>query len=181
VKILGIAGSLRKGSYNRALLNAAAELAQENFIIEIFDIANIPMFNEDLESEAPEIVVDFKKKIITADALLFSTPEYNYSIPGVLKNAIDWASRPASGSPLNRKPIAIMGGSGGMGGTIRSQLHLRQVALFTNMMDMKKPEILVTKIQDKFDKDLTLIDDALKMHLKKFLYSFEQWISIFNK
>ena len=181
MKILGIPGSLRKSSYNRALLNAAADLAQQSFEIEIFDIRDIPAYDQDSEEAGfPQAAVEFKKAISNSDGLLFSTPEYNYSIPGVLKNAIDWASRPASCSPLNMKPIAIMGGSAGMGGTIRSQLHLRQVALFTNMIDMKKPEILVSKIQDKFDKDLNLTDDDLKLHLKKFLLSFEKWISIFK-
>jgi chromate reductase len=181
MKILGIAGSLRKGSFNMALLNAAQELAPKNFNITIYDISGIPLYNQDLEDVIlPQSVASFKKEISMADGLLFSTPEYNYSIPGVLKNAIDWASRLPSDSPLNMKPIAIMGGSAGTGGTIRSQLHLRQVALFTNMIDMKKPEVLVSKIQDKFDKDLRLIDDGLKKLLRKFLLSFEEWISIFE-
>ncbi len=181
MKILGIPGSLRKNSFNLAMLNAAAEIAQDGLKIEIYDIKDIPSYNQDTEEEGfPQAAVEFKKAISNADGLLFATPEYNYSMPGVLKNAIDWASRPASCSPLNMKPIAIMGGSGGTGGTIRSQLHLRQVALFTNMIDMKKPEILVTKIQEKFDPDLKLIDEDLRAHLKKFLISFENWISIFK-
>ncbi|MCX7878859.1 MAG: NAD(P)H-dependent oxidoreductase [Ignavibacteria bacterium] len=176
--ILGIAGSLRKGSYNKMLLNTAKKLAGEELNIKIYDISSIPLYNSDEEKENfPDSVKEFKEKISESDGLIISTPEYNYSIPGVLKNAIDWASRPADNSPLNGKPLAIIGGSAGMSGTIRSQLHLRQVALFTNMMDMKKPEVLVTKIQEKFDSDGNLIDENLRDHLKKFLNSFEKWIT----
>jgi len=181
LKILGIAGSLRNGSYNKKLLNAAILLKQENIEIEVFDIKNIPMFNTDLEKEEiPEVVKLFKQKIKESDGLLISTPEYNYSISGALKNAIDWASRPPVNPPLMKKPVAIMGGSGGIGGTIRAQAHLRQILQHSNMMDMKKPEVLITKIQDKFDENGSLIDEPLKEHLKKFLSSFENWIKLFN-
>ena len=181
LKILGINGSLRKGSYNKKLLNAAILLKQENIEIEVFDLKDIPMFNTDLEKEEiPEAVKIFKEKIEESDGLLISTPEYNYSIPGALKNAIDWASRPSGNSPLIKKPVAIMGGSGGMSGTIRAQTHLRQILQHSNMMDMKRPEVLVTRIQDKFDQNGTLIDEPLIEHLKKFLISFEKWIKLFK-
>ena len=113
IKILGFAGSLRKGSYNKAILNAAAELVGENVQLEIFNLEGIPLFNEDLEEQMPEKVLEFKSKIRAADAILIATPEYNYSVPGVLKNAIDWASRPYGDNAFEDKPLAIMGASVG--------------------------------------------------------------------
>jgi chromate reductase len=178
LKVLAMAGSNRRYSYNRALLKASQNLAPGNLEIELYDLADIPMFNEDLESDPPAIVVEFKKRIAEADGLLFAAPEYNYSLSAILKNAIDWASRPAKASVLDMKPTGIMGGTIGMSGTIRSQQHLRQVALWTNMMDMKKPEVLVARVHEKFDKDLNLTDEPLREHLKKFLSAFENWISM---
>ena len=175
MKILGIAGSLRKGSYNKALIRAAITLVPDDFEIEIYDISGIPLYNQDLsDADYPVSVKDFKEAITGCDGILIAAPEYNYSLPGVLKNAIDWVSRPADNSPLNKKPLAIIGASTGIGGTIRSQLHLRQVALFVNMYDMKKPEVLVTRAQEKFDEELQLIDEPLKDHLKKFLLAFKR-------
>lgn len=181
-KILAICGSIRKNSYNKMLLNAAVEEAGKTFSIEIADIGAIPLYNQDLETNnTPESLRILREKITLADGLLIATPEYNYSIPGVLKNVLDWASRPPSDSPLNGKPLAIMGGSSGTGGTIRAQLHLRQVALSLNMLDMKKPELLVSRIQEKFDSEGRLMDENLRSYLKKFLQSFENWISILKK
>ena len=177
IKILGIAGSLRKGSLNKALLREAKKLAPENVEIEIADISEIPMYNGDIEAiGSPEPVKILKEKIKNSDALLIVTPEYNYSIPGVLKNAIDWVSRPVADSPLNNKPLGIMG-AGGMSGTIRAQLHLRQIAVFTNMIDMKRPEVLVQKAQDKFDSEGNLIDEPTIRQVKKFLNAFAEWIN----
>ena len=119
ISVLGFAGSLRAGSYNKALLRAAAELLPENVNLDIFDIAGIPVFNQDIEADMPDIVKDFKSKIREADAILISTPEYNYSVPGVLKNAIDWASRPYGDNPFDEKPVAIMSASIGMLGGAR--------------------------------------------------------------
>ena len=181
LKVLGITGSLRKGSNNRKLLKAAIELAPENMLIEEFDLTGIPMYNPDLEKDTlPEIINEFKIKIKESDGILIATPEYNYSITGALKNAIDWASRTPLNTPLNLKPAAIMGGSGGMSGTIRAQGHLRQIISHSNMMDMKKPEVLVTMIQDKFDDSGNLADEKLRAHLIKFLNSFENWIKQFK-
>ncbi|MBE2227243.1 MAG: NAD(P)H-dependent oxidoreductase [Ignavibacteria bacterium] len=182
LNIVGIAGSLRKGSYNRMLLEAAKEIATDSMTIEEFDLSGIPMYNTDVEKSAvPQIVTEFKEKIRAADGLLISTPEYNYSVPGVLKNAIDWASRMPKDTPLHQKPVAMMGGSGGISGTIRAQGHLRQILAHSNMLDLKKPEVLVTKIQEKFDGNGVLTDDALKQHLIRFLAAFENWIRIFKK
>jgi chromate reductase len=181
LKILAFTGSLRNQSYNKLLLKAASELAPESMEIEMFDLKDIPLYNSDVEAiEIPESVIKFKEKIKSADGLLIGVQEYNYSISGVLKNAIDWASRPPMGSPLNQKPATILGGSTGMSGTIRAQAHLRQVLAFSEIYDMKKPEVLVTKIQDKFDNNGNLIDEKLKEHLLKFLNSFEKWINIFK-
>lgn len=128
--ILGIAGSLRRASYNRGALRAAQELAPEDAKIEIFELNDIPPFNQDKEKLPPQSVIDLKQRVRAADAILFSTPEYNYSVPGVLKNAIDWASRPYGDNAWNEKPVAVMGASIGNLGTARAQYHLRQSFVF---------------------------------------------------
>src|ERR1700688_2330826 len=139
VRVLGICGSLRKGSYNRMGLNAAAELLPPGMTLETFDIAPIPLYNEDVRAAGfPKPVEELRAKILAADALLFATPEYNFSMPGVLKNAIDWASRPPD-QPFNAKPVAIMGASPGPVGTGRAQYHLRQSCVFLNMLPVNKP------------------------------------------
>ena len=141
MKVLGFAGSLRTGSYNKALLRAAEDLLPENLILEIYDIDGIPPFNQDNEQNMPMKVKDFKSKIRSADALLIATPEYNYSVPGVLKNAIDCASRPYGDNPFDGKPVAIMGASVGMLGGARAQYHLRQTFIFLNIL--RKNSILM--------------------------------------
>lgn len=181
IKVLGIAGSLRKGSYNRALLHTAQEAAPDEMEIHIFDLLDIPLYNADVESQGlPEPVSAFKQAIQNAHGLLIATPEYNYSIPGVLKNALDWASRPPGQSPLNNKPVALMGASMGMGGTIRSQSHLRQVFCFTESYVMIKPEIYVARAQDKFDSEGRLTDEKTREFLQKFLVAFVEWIRRFG-
>ena len=132
--ILGVAGSLRRQSFNRALLRAAQELAPEGSRIETFELDGIPSFNQDEEQNPPAKVVELKQRIRSADAILFVTPEYNYSVPGVLKNAIDWASRPYGDSAWNGKPVAVMGASVGTLGTGRAQYHLRQMFAFSTCM-----------------------------------------------
>jgi chromate reductase len=180
IKVLGIPGSLRRDSYNLALLNAAIELKTVNMEITIFALHEIPLYNEDVERiSVPEPVMRLKNALAESDGLLIAAPEYNYSIPGVLKNAIDWASRPPANSPLNNMPLGIMGSSGGMSGTAKAQHHLRQVAVFTNMHTMNKPEMQVTKEAEKF-KDGRLTDEATRAHLEKFMKAFEQWILIFK-
>src|SRR5438874_6188893 len=152
LRILGFAGSLRKESFNRSLVRAAQELAPPNMMIEIFDLAGIPLYNGDVEAAGdPEPVAAFKQAIRAADALLIATPEYNHGVPGVMKNAIDWASRPPRQSVLNGKPAAIMGASPGFTGTARSQSQLRQAFVFTNTPAMLQPEILVGRAAEKFD------------------------------
>src|SRR5262245_31094047 len=145
LKVAGICGSLRAASLNRGLLSAAAELAPAGMEIAIYNrLGDIPPYNEDVFAKGdPEPVADLKNFIANADALLIATPEYNYGVPGVLKNAIDWASRPAGKTPLNRKPAALMGCSPGLGGTIRAQHSLRQSFVFTETHVMSQPEIKV--------------------------------------
>jgi chromate reductase len=157
VRVLGIAGSLRRASYNRGALRAAVELAPPGMTIEIADLDGIPPFNQDEEPEMPKVVRELKARIRAADAILFSTPEYNYSIPGVLKNAIDWASRPYGDSAWNGKPAAIMGATIGMGGTIRAQTHLRGCFVFLNMPAVLQPEVVIVDAKNRFDEYGTLV------------------------
>lgn len=151
IKILGFAGSLRVSSYNKALLRAATALLPDDATLEIFDVNDIPPFNQDLEMDMPPKVKEFKSKIREADAIVIATPEYNYSVPGVLKNAIDFASRPYGDNPFNDKPVAIMSASIGMLGGARAQYHLRQMFVFLNMHPVNGPEVIVTSAQNKFD------------------------------
>jgi chromate reductase len=171
IKILSIVGSLRKDSFNRKLAFAAQKLAPANVDLEIFTLEEIPPFNQDLESNPPVKVIELKSKIKEAHAILFVSPEYNYSIPGVLKNAIDWASRPYGDSAWDGKPAAIMGGSPGMGGTMRMQYHLRQVMVFLNMFPLNRPEVMVPLVNEKFDKKGNLVDEHTKEKIKELLKS----------
>ena len=175
IKILGIAGSLRKESYNKALLREAMKLLPKGAEMETFDLEGIPAFNQDLENQPPRVIVEFKSKIKAADAILIATPEYNYSIPGVLKNAIDWASRPYGQSAWAGKPVAIMGASIGMLGTARAQYHLRQCFVFLDMQPINAPEIMVNFAKDKFDKDGKLLDQAAKDLIAKLLQNLVNW------
>lgn len=176
LRVLGIPGSLRAGSYNRALLRAAQELAPEGMQITLCDLATIPVYNEDVEAQGvPAPVVAFKTALREADALLIATPEYNYSLPGVLKNAIDWATRPPAESPLRGKPAGIVGASMGVGGTIRAQLALRQVLLFTQTQALLHPEVLVARAQDKFDAQGRLTDELTRAQLAKHLQALAEW------
>lgn len=182
MRVLGIAGSLRKASFNRALLRAAQELAPKEMEITVFDLAPIPPYNEDVEKEGdPGPVKALKDAIRSADALLVVSPEYNYGIPGVLKNAIDWASRPPGKSPLNGKPAAIMGASQGTGGTVRMQLALRQAFLFTDTYAMLKPEIYVARAQDKFDAEGRLTDEKTREFVGKLLAALVPWAQRFPR
>ncbi len=175
--VCGIAGSLRTGSLNRALLRAARELAPAGMEIRIFDgMADIPLYNQDVEAIGdPEPVQALKRAIGEADALLVVTPEYNHGVPGVLKNAIDWASRPAGGSVLARKPAAILGASPGVTGTARAQSQLRQAFVFTNTPVVPQPEILVYRAHEKFDADGRLTDEKTREFVGKLLRELADW------
>ena len=175
IHILGFAGSLRKQSYNRALLSAAHEMAPDDATLEIFDLEGIPPFNQDLEYEPPEKVKDFKARIRAADAILIVTPEYNYSIPGVLKNAIDWVSRPYGDNALERKPVAVMGASIGMLGTARAQYDLRRSFVFLNMYPMNQPEVMVSFAQDKIDSNGRVTDEKTLKKIRELLEGLVRW------
>jgi chromate reductase len=173
--ILGIAGSLRKGSYNRATLRAAQKLAPAGARIDIFEIDGIPGFNQDEEQNPPARIVELKKRARAADAILFVTPEYNYSIPGVLKNTIDWASRPYGDSAWDGKPVAVMGASIGTLGSARAQYHLRQCFVFLNMYPVNRPEVMISNAQKRFDAELNLTDEASKKFIRELLEALVQW------
>ncbi|MDI6753973.1 MAG: NAD(P)H-dependent oxidoreductase [Thermodesulfobacteriota bacterium] len=181
MSILGFAGSLRKGSYNRSLLRAAKELVPRDVELEIFDLEGIPPFNQDLENQPPDKVKEFKAKIRAAEAILIVTPEYNYSIPGVLKNAIDWASRPYGDNALEGKPVALMGASIGMLGTARAQYHLRQSFVWLNMYALNQPEVMVPFANEKFDQSGTLTDQKTKEKMKELLEGLISWAQRLKK
>lgn len=176
IKILGIYGSLREGSYHKMLLKTAQTLVPETMDMEIFEgLSNIPPFNQDQENNPPEAVVQLKEKIRAADGVLFSTPEYNYSVPGVLKNAIDWASRPYGDSAWDGKSAAIMSASVGLIGGARAQYHLRQTFVFLNMFPLNQPEVIVPQVTEKFDEKGKLKDEHTKEKIMELLEALADW------
>lgn len=176
VRVLGVAGSLRLGSLNRALLRAAVKLAPTGMTIETFDLAGVPLYNGDVEATGdPDGVAEFKAAIRAADAVLFVTPEYNHGVPGVMKNAVDWASRPARDAALSGKPVGIIGASPGQVGTARGQSQLRQAFEFTNSYCMPQPEILVFRALEKFDANGELTDAKTAEFLGKYLEALRAW------
>ncbi len=175
ISILGFGGSLRKGSYNKALLRAALEIVPADAELTLFDIDAMPLFNQDLEGAPPPILKDFKKAIRAADALLIATPEYNYSIPGFLKNAIDCASRPYGDNAFAGKPVALMGASIGMLGTARAQYHLRQSCVFLDMHPLNQPEVMVPFAQNKVDATGRLTDQETRERIGKLLEALVAW------
>jgi len=175
VKILGISGSLRRASFNTMALHAAAELAPAGMSIDICDIGDLPLYNDDVRAAGfPPAVQSLRDRIKAADGLLFATPEYNYSIPGVLKNAIDWASRPPE-QPFDGKPIAVMGASPGALGTARAQYHLRQCFVFLNGHILNRPEVMIGAAGSKFDANGKLTDQATRDFLAAMLVAFKVW------
>jgi chromate reductase, NAD(P)H dehydrogenase (quinone) len=178
IRVLGIAGSLRRASYNRALLRAAIELAPESMTIDIWDrVGELPLYNADLDTESPPaVVVALRNAVRSADALLFVTPEYNYGTPAPLKNAIDWASRPPATASLKGKPAGIIGAATGLiGGTARGQDALRQSFIYTQTYALQAPEILITNAKEKFDTDLRLTDEKTREALKQYLVRLKEW------
>lgn len=175
IRVLGIAGSLRDGSFNRGTLRAAKELAPDGMEIEIFDLEGIPGFNQDQEADPPERAAELKRRVREADAIIFVTPEYNYSISGVLKNAIDWASRPYGDSAWDGKPAAIMGASGGAVATARAQYDLRKMMVFLNMFPLNQPEVMIGNAGEKFDDKGDLTDETTRDFIKKQLDALLKW------
>lgn len=175
IRILGIAGSLRRNSFNRSALRAAQQLVPPDATLEVFELDGIPVFSEDEERQPPAKVVELKKRIREADAVLFVTPEYNYSIPGGLKNAIDWASRPYGDSAWTGKPAAIMGASIGTFGTARAQYHLRQVFVFLNMHALSQPEVMIANASQNFDGEGNLTNETTKTSIRQLLSNLVSW------
>ena len=180
-QLVGISGSLRKGSFNTMLLKAASQVLPFNVSMEIISIEDIPLYNADLDlpsaKQRPQQVEHFRKMLTDADGILISSPEYNYSIPGGLKNAIDWASR-GEDSPLLRKPVAVIGATTGLWGTIRMQLAFHNVFLYLDMKPVYKPEVLVAQAEKKFDKNGNLIDEMTKKLLKQKLEALKEMIQL---
>ena len=177
MRIVGIAGSLRVGSFNRALVRACAEAAPGGLVVEAFDLRGVPLYDADLEAAGdPPRVVELKEALRAADGLLVATPEYNHGVPGVLKNAIDWTSRPPRDSVLDGLSVGVVGASPGGGGTRRAQSQLRQAFVFTNSFCMNRPEVLVSSAHEKFDADGGLADEPTRAHLAKFMGALAEWI-----
>jgi chromate reductase len=182
IRVLGFAGSLRKGSLNRALLRAAIKLAPDGMAITPYDLDDVPLYNGDVETQGePPGVAAFKDAIRAADGILMATPEYNHGVPGVMKNAVDWASRPARQSPLNDKPVGVIGASPGQTGAARGQSQLRQAFEFTNSFCMPQPEVLVFRAHEKFDAAGALTDQKTAEIVARYLVAFEAWIRRFRQ
>ena len=180
-RILGIAGSLRRGSFNRAALRAATQVVPADVSLEVAELDALPLFNQDHESPLPAPVETLKAAIRTADAVLLVTPEYNYSVSGVLKNAIDWASRPHGQSAWEAKPCAIMGASPGLLGTARAQYHLRQTCLSLNMFVLNQPEVMISRAAEKFDAQGELTDAKTREKIAQLLQALVTWTAQLRK
>jgi chromate reductase len=174
-KILAFAGSLRKGSYNKALVRAAVEVAPDTVSIEVFDLEGIPPFNQEFENTPPPKVAEFKEKIRQADALLIATPEYNYSVSGVLKNALDWASRPKQSTPLESKAVAIMSASTGKFGGARAQYHLRQCFVFLNIHTINRPEVMLSDAANNVDADGNVTNEQTRVLIRQLIEALIAW------
>jgi chromate reductase len=175
MNILGVSGSLRKMSFNTSLLRAAVEMAPTGVTIDIFGLEEIPLYNDDVRVAGfPPAVIAWREAIRRADGVLIATPEYNFSFPGVLKNAIDWASRPPD-QPCSGKPVGLMGATGGLSGTMRGQYQLRQVLLGVDMLAMTRPEVFVRNAKDKFAASGALTDEETRALVRKFVDALIAW------
>lgn len=175
ITVLGIAGSLRKGSYNRALLRSAQSLTPDGMRLEIFDLHDVPFYDADVEKEGdPEGVKELKRRVREADALVIATPEYQHSLPGVLKNALDWASRPPKDPPMKGKPVAMMGATTGRYGTARAQAELRKVLAYNDTVVVNRPEVLVSNAAETF-RDGELVDETARGFVRELLEALDRW------
>ena len=173
--VLALVGSLRKGSYNTLALRAAQDLKTPGMEILSAEIGDLPLYDDDIREQGyPPVVQKLREQVAAADALLFVTPEYNYSVPGVLKNAIDWVSRPPS-QPFDDKPVAIMGASTGRLGTARAQYHLRQTAVFLNMQVLNRPEVMISGAAKAFDTSGRLTDEGARKLIAELLVNLMEW------
>ncbi len=173
MKIIEISGSLRKGSYNTAALRAVQELIPQGVTLEIFDLTPIPLYNEDIEPFPPAVRI-LRERIAQSDAVLIATPEYNHSISGVLKNALDWASHPPD-QPCDGKPVAVFGVSTGRSGTLRAQLHLREACAALNMLVLNKPEVFIPHAAEKFDAHGRLMDGETRQRIRALVEALIVW------
>lgn len=175
VSVLGICGSLRRGSFNMSALRTAIALKPADMTVTVADISQIPLYNEDVRQQGfPAPVETLRRQINEADALLFACPEYNFSMTGVLKNAIDWASRPPD-QPFAGKSCAIIGASGGIAGTARAQYDLRRSCVFLDMHPINKPEVFIGQAQTKFDEHGNLLDEAAKGFIRDLMAALAAW------
>lgn len=182
LKIFGFAGSLRKGSFNRGVLRTAKDVAPEGVEVAIVELDAIPLYNFDLETTAyPESVTAIKVQIASSDAVLIVTPEYQYSVPGVLKNALDWISRPPGTSGLADRPVGIMGAANSMVGTARAQMHLRQILVHERSVVMTHPQVLISEARRKFDAQGNLIDQETRDRVKAFMEALVRWARRFSR
>lgn len=176
IDVLAFCGSLRAGSYNHRALKAAQELTPDGMNIQIYDhLGEIPPFNQDFEREMPEVVQDLKRRVYGADAILFGMPEYNYGVPGVLKNAIDWASRPYGDNSWCGKPVAIMSASMSLLGGVRAHYQLRQSFVFLNMLPVNQPEVLIASAHERFDENGRLTDQMSRDLISQLLSNLQSW------
>ena len=179
-KILGFAGSIRRGSYNRALIRTAVELCPPEASIEVFSLDGFPLFSQDYEKNPPSLVREFKKKIVESDALLIATPEHNYTIPSALTNAMEWASRPYGDNSFKNKPVAIMSASTGMIAGARAQYHLRQSLVFLEMYPLNQPEVMVPDCADKIEEGGLVHDDITREKIGELLKALVAWAPVIN-
>ena len=180
IRLLGVSGSLRRGSYNTALLRAAKALGPQDVGLEIFDLSDLPMYNGDLEAGGdPDPVSDLKRAIREADGVVFASPEYNHSFSGVIKNAIDWASRDRGPGSLMGKPVTMVG-AGGMSGTAQAQMHLENVLSETGSLVMTKPGVLIASPWDRFDADGRLADEGTRGVIADHMRKFRDWVLAFG-
>jgi chromate reductase, NAD(P)H dehydrogenase (quinone) len=175
VKILGIAGSLRRDSYNRAALRLAGQLVPPDVVLETFDLDGIPVYNQDNELPPPARIQELKRLVRAADALLFATPEHNFSVSAALKNAIDWVSRPPTDNAWAGKPAAIMGVSIGKVATARAQAHLRQIFSYVDVHPINKPMVMIGEAAQAFDAQGNLRDEKTKDLIRQLLESLVAW------
>lgn len=181
ISVLAICGSLRQGSFNMAALRAAIAVKPANMTVTVADIATIPLYNEDVRAQGfPPPVETLRQQIKVADALLIACPEYNYSMTGVLKNAIDWASRPPE-QPFAGKPLAIIGAAAGMAGSARAQYDLRRSCVFLDVHPLNKPEVLIGQAQNKFDADGNLTDEVARNLLRDLMANLATWAKLIGK
>jgi chromate reductase len=173
--ILGISGSGRKRSFNTALLEVAKQLLPPDATLEVADISRLPLYNQDLEHDMPDVVKELKRKIRSADAILIATPEHNYSITAVLKNAIEWGNRPPRDTSWSGKPAAVISASTSFRGGVRAQLHLRQIMIDLDMFPINRPLLMVANAKDKFNENLHLTDEESLQTLRGVLSSLVEW------